>query len=64
VGARLEVGLGPPPGVTGASTAGIGALGWLADRLGAANPIASAGDALGTLGWWIAAAIWAQPSPS
>jgi hypothetical protein len=44
--------------VGGASIAGTAALGWLADRLGAANPVAAAADTIGTHGWWAVAALW------
>lgn len=44
--------------VAGAVIAGSAALGWLADRLGAANPLAATADALGGHGWETVAALW------
>jgi HupE / UreJ protein len=44
--------------IGGASIAGIAALGWLADRLDAANPVATAADTIGAHGWWVVAALW------
>ncbi|WP_045741726.1 HupE/UreJ family protein [Actinoplanes rectilineatus] len=39
--------IGPAVRITGAALTGVAATGWLADRLGLANPVATAADALG-----------------
>lgn len=44
--ARTRV--GPAFRVTGAAVTGLAATGWLADRLGFANPVATAADSVGT----------------
>jgi len=42
----------------GAAVAGVAALGWLAARLGWANPVAGAADTLGGHGGWVVVALW------
>lgn len=42
----------------GAVVAGVAAAGWLADRLGWANPVARTADSLGTHGGWVIGALW------
>lgn len=44
--------------VTAATAAGVAALGWLADRLGVGNPVASAADQLGVAASPILLALW------
>jgi len=42
----------------GGALAGTAALGWLLDRLGRPNPVATLADLLGGYGWYIVAALW------
>jgi len=46
-----------PVQFTGAVVAAIAATGWLVDRLGVANPVASTADLLGSRGWWFVAGL-------
>jgi hypothetical protein len=44
--------------VAGALVAGLAALGWLAERLGAASPIAAVADAVSAYGRWLVVGLW------